>query len=51
MFFAKVRPVLERRLADSITATTGMIMGAWQLAGKPVPALKGARPLQKVRKP
>jgi hypothetical protein len=51
MFFAKVRPVLERRLADSITATAGMIMGAWQLAGKPVPTLKGARPLQKVRKP
>jgi hypothetical protein len=50
-FFVKVRPVLERRLADSITATAGMIMGAWQLAGKPVPALKGARPVQKVRKP
>jgi hypothetical protein len=50
-FFAKVRPVLERRLADSITATAGMIMGAWQLAGKPAPALKGARPVQTVRKP
>jgi hypothetical protein len=50
-FFVTVRPVLERRLADSITATAGMIMGAWQLAGKPVPALKGARPVQKVRKP
>jgi hypothetical protein len=49
-FFAKVRPVLERRIADSITATAGMIMGAWELAGKPVPALKGARPVQKVRK-
>ena len=50
-FFAKVRPVLERRLAESITATAGMIMGAWEQAGKPVPALKGARPVQKVRKP
>ena len=50
-FFVKVRPVLERRIADSITATAGMIMGAWQLAGKPVPALKGARPVQTVRKP
>ena len=49
-FFVKVRPVLERRIADSITATAGMIMGAWQLAGKPVPALKGARPVQTVRK-
>jgi hypothetical protein len=49
-FFVKVRRVLERRLADSITATAGMIMGAWQMAGKPVPALKGARTVQKVRK-
>jgi hypothetical protein len=49
-FFGKVRPVLERRLADSITATASMIMGAWEQAGKPVPALKGARPVQKVRK-
>jgi hypothetical protein len=49
--FVKVRPVLERRLADSITATAGMIMGAWQQAGKPVLTLKGARPVQKVRRP
>ena len=48
---AKVRPVLERRIAESITATAGMIIGAWQLAGKPVAVLKGARPLQKVRTP
>jgi len=49
--FVKVRPVLERRLADSITATAGMIMGAWQQAGRPVLTLKGARPVQKVRRP
>ncbi|PYR03763.1 MAG: hypothetical protein DMF97_01110 [Acidobacteria bacterium] len=34
-FFAKVRPVLERRLAESITATAGLIMGAWEQAGRP----------------
>jgi hypothetical protein len=50
-FFAKVRPVLERRLADSITATAGVIVGAWELAGKPTPTLKAARTVQKVRKP
>ena len=33
-FFAKVRPVLERRLAESITATAGLIMGAWEQAGR-----------------
>jgi hypothetical protein len=34
-FFANVRPVLERRLGDSATATAGIIIGAWEQAGKP----------------
>jgi hypothetical protein len=50
-FFAKVRPILEARLADSITATASLIVGAWEAAGKPVLKLDGARPLEKVRKP
>jgi hypothetical protein len=49
-FFTKVRPVLERRLGDSISATAGLIIGAWELAGKPAPTIKPARPVQKVRK-
>jgi hypothetical protein len=48
-FFATVKPILERRLADSITATAGMIIGAWELAGRPVLTLEGARPLEKKR--
>ena len=47
----RVRPVLERRLADSIAATAGVIIGAWQRAGRPVLRLEGARPVQKVKKP
>jgi hypothetical protein len=35
-FFEKVKPILERRLADSIAATAAMIVGAWEQAGKPV---------------
>jgi hypothetical protein len=50
-FFAKARPILERRLAESITATAGIIIGAWDAAGKPTVKLEGARPIQKVRKP
>jgi hypothetical protein len=50
-FFAKTRSVLERRLAESITATAGIIIGAWELAGKPTVSLAGARPVQKVKKP
>jgi hypothetical protein len=50
-FFTKVRPVLERRLADAITATAGVIIGAWEQAGRPALTLQGARPVQKVKKP
>jgi hypothetical protein len=42
--------VLERRLTDSISATAGLIVGAWELAGKPAPVVKEARPVQKVKK-
>ena len=48
---AKVQPMLETRLADSITATASMIIGAWEAAGKPMLKVEGARPLEKVRKP
>src|SRR5262249_4008324 len=34
-FFAKVKPVLEQRLAQSITATASVFVGAWQQAGRP----------------
>jgi hypothetical protein len=50
-FFAKARPILEKRLAESITATASVIIGAWEAAGKPALKLQGARPLEKVRKP
>jgi hypothetical protein len=50
-FFAGARAILEERLAASITATAGVIVGAWEQAGKPALSLQDARPLQKVRKP
>jgi hypothetical protein len=34
-FFAKAKPVLEQRLADAIAATAGLIIGAWEQAGRP----------------
>lgn len=48
-FFRKVRPVLEKQLAAAITATAGIIAGAWQQAGRPHLKLQGARPPQKIR--
>jgi hypothetical protein len=34
-FFKDVRPVLERRLNESIAAVAAMIAGAWEAAGRP----------------
>lgn len=46
--FAGVKPVLERRLSEAITATAGLIMGAWEQAGRPALPLKDPRPIEKV---
>ena len=50
-FFSAVRPVLEQQLGASITSTASMIIGAWELAGKPAVRIKDLRPVQKVRRP
>jgi hypothetical protein len=34
-FFSAARPLLERRLTESIAATAAMIAGAWAQAGRP----------------
>jgi hypothetical protein len=48
-FFTGVKGVLEQRLAQSISATAGLIVGAWEKAGRP--ELKSTpRPPQKVRR-
>jgi hypothetical protein len=50
-FFAKVQPILERRLSEAVTATAAVIIGAWEQAGRPHVRLEGARPPQKIKKP
>jgi len=47
--FARVRPMLEKRLADSVTATASVIVGAWEQAGKPALHIEMPRTVQKVR--
>jgi len=48
-FFAGVKGILEQRLAQSISATAGLIVGAWEKAGRP--ELKSTpRPPQKVKR-
>ena len=49
-FFSKAQPILERRLADSITASASFITAAWIEAGRlPVPVEQPRTP-RKVRK-
>lgn len=49
--FAKVQPILERRLAESITDTASLIAAAWVEAGRvALPAAEGPRPPRKVRR-
>jgi len=47
--FTTVRPILEQRLGEAMTATAGLIMGAWEQAGRPVLKPAGPRPPQKIK--
>lgn len=50
-FFGKARPVLERRLAESITAVASMITAAWVAAGRPpLPPQAPRTPPAKIRR-
>jgi hypothetical protein len=48
-FFAAVQPVLERRTSEAVTAVAGVILGAWEQAGKPDLSTPLPRPVQKIR--
>jgi hypothetical protein len=46
--FMAVKPVLDRRLSEAISATASLIIGAWEAAGRPAVALEEPRPIEKV---
>jgi hypothetical protein len=48
-FFAGIKGVLEQRLGEAISATAGIIVGAWEQAGHPELKIS-PRPPQKVKK-
>jgi hypothetical protein len=50
-FFARVKPVLERRIAESISATASLIVGAWEAARRPELKIEMPRANQRVRPP
>jgi hypothetical protein len=44
-FFAEVKPILEKRLSDAITAVASIIVTEWEIAGRPVlPPVAPPRP-------
>jgi len=47
--FEATRPVLERRTSEAITAVAGVILGAWEQAGKPDLTTPIPRPVRKIR--
>lgn len=49
VFFGRVKPVLERRLSDSITGVASLITAAWIEAGKPALPLDPVRTPRRVR--
>jgi hypothetical protein len=49
-FLANVRPVLERQLSRSVSATASAIAGAWEQAGRPLLTYGRSRPVERVRK-
>ena len=49
-FYGKVKPILEARLADSITAVASAIASAWEQAGRPALPLDYTRPPRAVRR-
>jgi hypothetical protein len=50
MFYSRVQPILEKRLADSITAVASMITAAWIEAGRPALPIEVRREPAKVRR-
>lgn len=50
LFFSRTKPVLERRLSDSITYAASMIADAWQKAGRPPVPVEMPRSPRKVRR-
>jgi len=47
-FFAKTKPILERRLSEAASAVAAIITGAWEEGGRPALPLDPPRPVRKV---
>jgi hypothetical protein len=50
IFFGRVRPILEKRLADSIGSVAAIITAAWIDAGRPALPVDAPNPPRKIRR-
>jgi hypothetical protein len=50
LFFSRVQPILQRRLADSITDTAAIIAAAWIAGGRPTLPVEQPRTPRRVRR-
>lgn len=50
LFFGRVKPILEKRLSDSIGAVAAIITAAWIDAGRPALPVEAPNPPRKVRR-
>jgi hypothetical protein len=50
LFFGSIKPIMEKRLADSIAHTASVITAAWVAAGRPAVPLDSPRTPRKVRR-
>jgi hypothetical protein len=50
VFFSRVRPILERRLSESITHAASLITAAWNEAGRPALPLEAPRTPRSIRR-
>jgi hypothetical protein len=48
--FAGVRPLLQKRLAETTTSVASVIVAAWEQGGKPALPLKTQRPPARIRR-
>ncbi|MFN7913770.1 MAG: hypothetical protein U0Q55_00425 [Vicinamibacterales bacterium] len=49
-FFTPMKPLLEQQLSEAISATAGLIVGAWEQAGRPAMYTAQPRVPQRVRR-
>ena len=49
-FFAKAKPIVERRISEAIGGVAAVVAGAWQTAGKPVLPINEMRPPSRIRR-